>query len=478
MKKFNRCVLILGLLPAMFFLLISFNLAQSLKTPALPGGLKAYRGDRYFQVIPRIVPADSAITVRIISPFEKFPKPGYRYRFRYTPVGRYALQTGWKEAVAEESIPEDNVFEITRYFEGEQEHIIRIEEVDSENRVRQVGTFHLYSLKPDLFALRPYKGDFHLHSFRSDGHESPAYVAGACRRIGLDFAALTDHSNYAASLEAINAFKDLPVDLRLFPGEEIHPPENPVHFVSFGARESITDLIQRDEIAYRKEVQAIMDKLKSVSGGVDKYQYASSVWTFQKIREKGGLGIFAHPYWRPGNANFISYALVDYIIEKRIFDALELISGFGWSELQEVDVNNLQVNKYLEARARGLKLPVVGVSDSHGCEDSDQFGRYYTIVFSPTLELKDLIDSIKNERSVAVETPGGELPRAYGPFRLVNYAHFLLRYVFPLHDEMCFEEGRLMIEYAGGNQSVLERLQLLQGQVRKYYETVWAKETK
>lgn len=460
------------------FACINFLPAQSLKTPSLPSGLKVYQGDRYFLVTPKIVPADRQMTVKILSRFETFPKPGCTYRLTYTPVGRYALKTGWKKAVAEEIVPRDNTFEITRYFEGEQEHILKIEEVDSENRVRLVGTFHVYSLRPDLFALRPYKGDFHMHSFRSDGQESPAYVAGACRRVGLDFMALTDHRNYAGSLEAISAFKDLPVDLRLYPGEEVHPPENPVHFVSFGARESISELIKKDEPAYRKEVQAIMDKLKAVPEYVDRYQYASSVWTFQKIREKGGLGIFAHPYWRPGNANYISYALVDYIFENRIFDALELISGFGWNELQEVDVNNLQVNRYLEARARGLKVPVVGISDSHSCENSDQFGRYYTIVFSPSIELSDLIEAIKNEMSVAVETPGGELPRVYGPFRLVNYAHFLLRYVFPLHDEMCFEEGRLMIEYAGGQKEAVERLKLMRGQVQKYYETVWARENR
>jgi PHP family Zn ribbon phosphoesterase len=223
-------------------------------------------------------------------------------------------------------------------------------------------------------------------------------------------------------------------------------------------------------------VQAIIAKLGKIPGYVDRFQYASSVWAAQKIRERGGLGIFAHPYWRPGNANYTSYALVDYLIETRVFDALELISGFSWPDLQEVDVNNLQVAKYIEAKSKGIHLPVVGISDSHSCESSDQFGRYYTIVFAPSPELQDLIKAITEEKSVAVETLAGQLPRVYGPFRLVNYAHFILRYVMPAHDEMCFEEGRLMLEYAGGNQAVLEQLKLLKGQVQKYYETVWAKE--
>jgi len=105
------------------------------------------------------------------------------------------------------------------------------------------------------------------------------------------------------------------------------------------------------------------------------------------------------------------------------------------------------------------------------------FGRYYTICFAPSAELPELIKAIKDERSVAVETVAGHLPRPFGPFRLVAFTHFLLRYVLPLHDEMCFEEGRLMVDYAGGNKGVVEELKLLQGQVKKYYDRIWANPT-
>jgi len=450
---------------------------QGLFTPALPSGLKVYPADRYFEVLPRIVLADTETTIRIISRYEIFPIPDCTYRLTYTPVGRYAVKSGWVKAAAEPIVPRNNVFEIKMLFESEQEHIFRIEEVKADGKAREVGTFHIYSLKPDLFALRPYKGDIHMHSYRSDGLEAPGYVIGAGRRAGLDFMALTDHYNYAASLEVIELFRNLPVDLKIFPGEEVHPPDNPVHFVSFGAREGITELYRADQTVYRQEVQSIMNKLGNLPPGVDRFQYASSIWTFEKIRERDGLGIFAHPYWQPGNANYISYALVDHIFETGIFDALELVSGFDWQALQEVDVNNLQLAKYLEAKAKGQKIPVVGISDSHTCEQSDMFGRYYTICFAPSAELPELIKAIKDERSVAVETVAGHLPRPFGPFRLVAFTHFLLRYVLPLHDEMCFEEGRLMVDYAGGNKGVVEELKLLQGQVKKYYDRIWANPT-
>ena len=94
---------------------------------------------------------------------------------------------------------------MSQYFEGEQEHVLFVEEIWGKNR-RSVGEFRLYSAQPDLFGRKPYKGDIHMHSHRSDGRESPGYVAGCCRRIGLDFMALTDHRKYKPSLEAQQAY--------------------------------------------------------------------------------------------------------------------------------------------------------------------------------------------------------------------------------------------------------------------------------
>ncbi|HOH43039.1 MAG TPA: hypothetical protein PLZ53_07960, partial [Candidatus Hydrogenedentes bacterium] len=66
------------------------------------------------------------------------------------------------------------------------------------------------------------------------------------------------------------------------------------------------------------------------------------------------------------------------------------------------------------------------------------------------------------------------LARAYGPFRIVKYATYLLREVLPQHDELCFEEGRLMIQYASGDTSAVDRLALLQGQVARFYDKVYS----
>ena len=94
-----------------------------------------------------------------------------------------------------------------------------------------VSCLAVFALEADLLACLPWKGDLHLHSIRSDGKDTPQHVAAACRRIGFDFMAITDHRRFEPSLEAIAAYADVPVDLTFYTGEEVHAPDNPVHIV-------------------------------------------------------------------------------------------------------------------------------------------------------------------------------------------------------------------------------------------------------
>ncbi|MEG2076134.1 MAG: hypothetical protein RRY34_06490, partial [Victivallaceae bacterium] len=69
--------------------------------------------------------------------------------------------------------------------------------------------------------------------------EAPIYVAARYREAGFDFMAVTDHHRYAPSLEAINFWQNKPIELKLFPGEEVHAPGNPVHIINFGSKFSV-----------------------------------------------------------------------------------------------------------------------------------------------------------------------------------------------------------------------------------------------
>jgi hypothetical protein len=193
-------------------------------------------------------------------------------------------------------------------------------------------------------------------------------------------------------------------------------------------------------------------------------------WAFDKVREAGGLAVFCHPYWAFGAHYSLAEAYIDYIFATQPFDALELIGGFM---LHETESNLLQVARYHEERARGRVLPIVGASDSHGCERGDLFGWYYTIVFSSSSELSELLATIKDGYSVAVDALPGADARVHGPFRLVKYAHYLLREIFPFHDELCVDEGRSMRQYLSGDPDAGEALARTTGRVARLYDGLW-----
>jgi len=421
--------------------------------------------NRYYDVFPRIVPTHQQIMITIHPRFDPFHfQDGNSYCVSLIPSEGLVGEVQWPDNLVQEITSHDGDLHVPCHFAHEQEYLLVVRTQQDE----PVADFRLYALEEDLFSRRPYKGDTHMHTYYSDGKESPAYLAASCRKIGMDFIAITDHRQYAPSLEARQAFEGVFPDLRIFPGEEVHPPDNRVHIVNFGGSFSVNELF--DSEAYRTEVSAIAEKIPSFPAGVDRYPFASCLWTFDKIRQAGGLGIFCHPYWYSRQRFDVPITLTDLLFEHQPYDALEVLGGF---HLYESESNVLQVARYQELRTSGKRIPIIGASDSHGCENGQLFGWYYTIVFSPSLDLPDLISSIKDCYSVAVEALPQEMVRAFGPFRLVSFAQFLLREVFPAHDELCLEEGRLMLSYAAGEPQAAPALQPLQGRTTRLYEHLW-----
>ena len=67
-----------------------------------------------------------------------------------------------------------------------------------------------------------------------------------------------------------------------------------------------------------------------------------------------------------------------------------------------------------------------------------------------------------------VEQLRGTTPRVHGPFRLVKYAHFLLREVFPGHDALCRDEGDAMAAHVAGDADAAGRLASCRGRVEAF----------
>lgn len=362
---------------------------------------------------------------------------------------------------------EEGGFDLTNVFTKEQEYRLRVT-ADNEKNV----SFFIYCIKEDLFGRYPLMGDLHMHTYRSDGSEAPAVVAANYRRYGYDFTVISDHQRYYPSLEAIDAYKNVNTEMVIIPGEEVHLPavnglKNDIHIVNFGSEYSVNALIEGkaleekgDNPKYRslygkcppvipydewqKMLQEKADSLKNLPADVDAVPYAVCCWIFDEIRKGNGLGIFAHPYWKITTYHSPE-AFTDYMMETKPFDAFEVLGGENYFEQ-----NGFQMIKYYEMAAKGVRIPVVGSTDSHSSyEQNENAFICETIVFAPKNERRSLVESVKDFYSVAVDTISTEY-RIVGELRLVKYARFLLDNYFPIHDELCFEEGRLMKEYVTG----------------------------
>ncbi len=454
----------------------------------------------YYDVFPRIVPADKVSEVRI--------RPRYKHAFfpetelmqvvcnpfdGLNPDGKYGADADAEKRV--EWRMDGDTLVIRAFFTGEQEHNVRvfIRNEQGGEPVRTLG-FRIYSLEPDLYELRPYRGDFHIHTTGSDGRETPCYVAARYRQKGFDFAAISDHRDYRPSVEAIDYWKALDLDFRLYPGEEVHSLDNPVHIIHFGGRYSINDRWRDNTEQYLKEVAAIQEALPDKNPRVNNFAVAASEWVFDEIRRAGGLCVFCHPYWSVAQ-NVIDEGITSEILKRNKFDAFEVLGGFYRYQFES---NNFQVARYYEEQAKGNRFPVVGLSDSHGVDrfgfgegrpafrnavgmkyadsrDGDLFGWYYTVVLAKSNTAEELIGGVRNFRSCAVSSIEGETPRVYGSFRMVKYVNFLLREYFPMHDTLCATEGALMLDHLAGDAKAADALKLLKGRTVDYMEASFGK---
>lgn len=316
--------------------------------------------------------------------------------------------------------------------------------------------FSVYALEEDMKGRYPYRGDLHMHTCRSDGGQAPAIAVANYRRNGYDFMVISDHERYYPSLEAIDDYKDVPIGLCLVMGEEVHLPDNDVHIVNFGGKYSINGLLkdnaqnkESDRRAvinnpsllsveeYKQQVMELAETL-DIPEGIEKFIYAACVWIFNHIKNGEGLAIYAHPYWKCDVAYQIPETLNAYITKNHLFDAFEVFGGENYYQQ-----NGFRIMQYYQDRAQGIHYPIVGSTDSHNsiAEDNRNALLASTFVFAKKNEREELISAIKEEYSVAVDTISKEY-RLVGDFRLVKYARFLLDDFTPLHDDLCFEEGR------------------------------------
>ena len=398
-----------------------------------------------YRIFPSVIPANRISKMKILPAERAFlPVENAEYIIVISPVDADEVDYHFPSQQTKLAVKARNgVIEFEHNFIGEQEHQIVLWRDD-----KKLTTFFVYSLFEDLYSLRPMRGDLHLHSFRSDGARDPAALAGHYREQGYDFFALTDHNRFYPGGEIDEVYNGVDMGLLRVPGEEVHTPGSMLHIVHIGGTDSIAYRYVSDTDTYKSEVEKLLADVPATVPEQYRERYAMAMWATDNIHKAGGLAIFPHPFWRPvGLIYNVNMEFSNILLKSGMFDAYELIGGMTRKE------NNLSVNLWNEVRAEGHKINVVGSSDVHGIDNSIYFPCNFTICFAKDKTVDGVIDAIKSGYSVAVETTGVEYSseyRAYGSFRLVSYAQYLLSHYFPKQTRLCEGEGIAMRAYTIG----------------------------
>ena len=393
---------------------------------------KVFLADKKQKIYVKIDGACAQDSVMIkIQPMEIYAIK-HTERYRIDEENRYPYTEMMSEG--------DNVYSIEYAFFDEQKYDVKIKmgaDVSLWTRI--------YSVKNDLAALRVYKGDTHLHTCRSDGEDTPFEVACQYRAAGFDFIAVTDHHRYAPSLEGKAAVEKWTNAYRVFRGEEVHNRDmGYFHIINFDGDCSVNDIVETQDEYVQSEVQKILAKGDIPDTVADKYDCAYRIFIAEQIQKAGGVAIMAHPYWDVYGEYHMPTATTQYLLRRGTFDAVELLAADDF----DGNGDNLQVALWGDLRAEGYKIPVVGASDSHSRNgDYTLFNRHFSLVFADGFD--DVKSAIKAGRSVAVLSFNDENFLAFGEFRYVKYARFLLKEYLPGYQRLTAKHGAAILAEDG-----------------------------
>lgn len=441
-----------------------------------------------FTVSPSVIKADTESTVIIESQSGTFRFfDGMEYDVIFIPTEKSDVPSdeemslsGWdKNRVVHTFKAKDGKLTLTHKFLGEQEWRINIssteeryDQYEKDNNVafsrgrwkyiaavKKGITLSVYSLYPDLYERNVKKCDFHIHTNFSDGTESPERTAANYRKKGFDIISITDHNIYNASAEVAKKL-DFMHNFKLIPGEEVHNGyARQLHIVNVGSKYSVNDIFLDEPERVKAEVEALKGEVE-IPEGVDEREYLYRVWTYREIKKSGGYAIYPHPFWTWKEHYHVETDMSEAVMKNGLCDAFELLGGCSVKE------NNLQIALYYSLQKDGLKMPIVGSSDSHTTMPGAQwFDEDSTVLFEKD---GDTIGAIDGGYSVAVESVQGEEIRVFGDFRLMKYTHFLIKNYFARRAEICNASGIFVERYLLGDAGCRDIICACEDRIKKF----------
>ena len=427
-----------------------------------------------FEPSARIYPANSMVTLRFraVSAWGKknfkAVRVGYIRDDRRFTDGKTFRERGPRFEDLKFAREGGDTIVVTVPLRGEHEHVFYFylprKKGEKDPGTRRVA---IYTLAPDAFGLRPFKGEFHQHSTLSDGGTPPQDHVRYAREAGLDFIAVTDHRHKEQDAVVAAVAKNSGCGLVTYPGEEMHNPTNVLHSVCIGAPE-VMSIRERDS-RLAAGIKPILAELRRELPGMhdsERRALAEALYIARRARKHGAVVIYCHPHWSPNGRYNAPPEFTRYILSHDYFDAVEICNG------QFRHGNCLTAALLYEIAAeKGKRWPVTSASDLHNVSKVHVLKRNFNILFAPDCSFEEFAKGLREYRLVAaVETmninKNGTRPVFFGSWRFVKLANFLEgNGYWRKHDKLAASQAPLIKRFLAGDKSVVPELRRIAAEI-------------
>lgn len=433
-----------------------------------------------FEVTPRIYPADTEATITF-RPETKWERENLE-KIQVAYVSERGLHAdGSGPHLFPGAIPStvvDGTLTVKVMLRGEDRHTFLFslppKEKGKPAPVSQIE--YLMTLKPDLFALRPFRGDIHQHSNVSDGKLAPEEHIRYARRAGFDFVGVSDHWRYKQNPRVIRTAAESGSGLTVYPAEEMHTPGAVLHSVCIGAPEKMSLSWPKNQL--REDIAKIAEEIRRECPEANEKEIeltAQAVFVARRARAAGATVIYAHPFWVPrSKGKFQSPPFMTrYILTHKDFDAIEIWNG----ALTDGMNSRIAALLYELAAAGGRRWPVTCGSDCHNVAANDSRGlRYFNVIFAKDCTYPSFRDALINFRSAAGHSAKvGDGPTCYfGPLRIVGVADFLHQCGYwRRHLALCRKQEALIAKYLAGDKTTVPEIRELAAKIDALRENLF-----
>lgn len=215
------------------------------------------------------------------------------------------------------------------------------------------------------------KGDYHIHTYYSDGVFSPEKIVDLALDAGLQAIALTDHDNVLSYEVAKEYLKTKEVDLKIIQGIEVNTlyKDYEVHILGYFpdvTKSDFKNLLKVQQQARNKQTKEILALLNKKEGIKIKYEDVKNM-----VAEGGSIGRphIAKAITNAGGTSNVMEAYSKYIhraspvyVERKTvspFDAVEIIYDSGGIPViahpYDIDIAEKLIKELMNCGLRGIE---------------------------------------------------------------------------------------------------------------------------